>query len=255
MTDSTRFTDSDERSTDWLPELTAPNEPAVPSQSWTQAASQAKADAPFVVVQVGAMVVVRPEGRQGQPDASPLEARTILVVVDSEQERDRVLGLLTGRAEHGDLVEQGAGHTHHTRPVVAVDELSVDVEAHRVRVNGALITSVTALEFRLLHTLLERAECVQSRATLLHDVWRLKCRTTTRTVDVHIKRLRDKLGPAGRFIECVRGVGYRFTRHPVVSASAVSVSKAPVARTGSLRVSSSHGLRALPVPVYGAPAE
>jgi DNA-binding winged helix-turn-helix (wHTH) protein len=250
MTDSTRCSDSDDRSADWLPGLADSNEPAAPCQSWAQAAS--KAEAPLVIVQVGAMVVVRPASRAGQqPDASPLEARTILVVVDSEQERERVVSLLTGRAEHAHADDSA---TSHARPMVVVDELSVDVEAHRVRVNGALITAVTALEFRLLLTLLERAECVQSRATLLHDVWRMKCRTTTRTVDVHIKRLRDKLGSAGRFIECVRGVGYRFTRHPVLANGITG--KLPVPRAGALRVSSSHGLRAtVALPAYDAPAE
>jgi DNA-binding winged helix-turn-helix (wHTH) protein len=249
MTDSTRCSDSDDRSADWLTGLADSNEPAVPSQSWAQAAS--KAEAPLVVVQVGAMVVVRPESRAGQPDASPLEARTILVVVDSEQERDRVVSLLTGRAEHAHADDSATGHA---RPMLVVDELSVDVEAHRVRVNGALITAVTALEFRLLLTLLERAECVQSRGTLLHDVWRMKCRTTTRTVDVHIKRLRDKLGSAGRFIECVRGVGYRFTRHPVLATGVAG--KPPVSRPAALRVSSSHGLRATAaLSAYDAPAE
>jgi two-component system phosphate regulon response regulator PhoB len=72
-------------------------------------------------------------------------------------------------------------------------------------------TSLTALEFRLLVTLLERRGRVQSREVLLRDVWGIESSITTRTVDTHIKRLREKLGDAAALIETVRGVGYRFS--------------------------------------------
>ena len=68
---------------------------------------------------------------------------------------------------------------------------------------------LTALEFRLLWTLATRRDRVQSRETLLNDVWGLHLNVETRTVDTHVKRLREKLGPAGDLIETVRGVGYR----------------------------------------------
>jgi two-component system phosphate regulon response regulator PhoB len=55
---------------------------------------------------------------------------------------------------------------------------------------------------------------VQSRDTLLSDVWGIDADVTTRTVDTHVKRLREKLGPAGRYIETLRGVGYRFMACP-----------------------------------------
>jgi two-component system, OmpR family, phosphate regulon response regulator PhoB len=70
---------------------------------------------------------------------------------------------------------------------------------------------LTALEFKLLVTLLERRGRVQARGTLLRDVWGFHSEIESRTVDTHVKRLRDKLGTAGRFIETVRGVGYLFT--------------------------------------------
>ena len=68
---------------------------------------------------------------------------------------------------------------------------------------------LTALEFRLLKTFLERPGRVQTRETLLSDVWGIDADITTRTVDTHIKRLREKLGPAGDVIETIRGVGYK----------------------------------------------
>ncbi|HEY8073081.1 MAG TPA: winged helix-turn-helix domain-containing protein, partial [Labilithrix sp.] len=65
------------------------------------------------------------------------------------------------------------------------------------------------LEFKLLVTLLERKNRVQTRGTLLTDVWGFVAEIESRTVDTHVKRLREKLGDAGHVIETVRGVGYR----------------------------------------------
>lgn len=91
--------------------------------------------------------------------------------------------------------------------------LKIDPPAHRVWVDNSEIT-LTALEFRLLETLHSRRGRVQTRDTLLLDVWGIEVDVTTRTVDTHIKRLREKLGPAGVYIETIRGVGYRFRRVP-----------------------------------------
>jgi two-component system phosphate regulon response regulator PhoB len=93
-------------------------------------------------------------------------------------------------------------------PVVVFGRLRVDHEAHRVWVDEAEI-SLTALEFRLLHAFVARKGRVQTRDTLLSDVWGIDAEVTTRTVDTHVKRLRDKLGTAGEIIETVRGLGYR----------------------------------------------
>ncbi len=87
-------------------------------------------------------------------------------------------------------------------------EIGLDVERHEVRVAGKPVV-LTALEFRLLKTFLERPGRVQTRETLLSDVWGIDADITTRTVDTHIKRLREKLGPAGDVIETIRGVGYK----------------------------------------------
>jgi two-component system phosphate regulon response regulator PhoB len=94
--------------------------------------------------------------------------------------------------------------------IINVGELRVDCQAHRVAINSEEIT-LAAMEFNLLVTLIERRDRVQPRAALLSDVWGVDPHTTTRTVDTHVKRLRGKLGRAGRFIQTVRGVGYRFS--------------------------------------------
>lgn len=87
--------------------------------------------------------------------------------------------------------------------------ISMNLDAHKVKENGAEIL-LTALEFKLLKHLLKRKGRVQSRDQLLSDVWKLSTEVTTRTVDTHIKRLREKLGKSGDLIQTIRGVGYRF---------------------------------------------
>ena len=93
--------------------------------------------------------------------------------------------------------------------IMKLGQLTIDSEAHRVHVDGREIL-LTALEFRLLRTLVQRRDRVQTRETLLNDVWGLNLNVETRTIDTHIKRHREKLGKAGTLIETVRGVGYRF---------------------------------------------
>jgi two-component system phosphate regulon response regulator PhoB len=93
----------------------------------------------------------------------------------------------------------------------------LDVAAHRVLVEGAEI-KVTATEFDLLRALMEREGRVQTRAQLLETVWGTSANVATRTVDMHMQRVRRKLGGAGSCIETVRGTGYRLVR-PGVSPS------------------------------------
>ncbi len=92
--------------------------------------------------------------------------------------------------------------------VISLGNLSIDIPAHRVEVDGAEIL-LTALEFRLLLDLASRAGRVQSRESLLERVWGYSPDVETRTVDTHVKRLREKLGEGAKHIETVRGVGYR----------------------------------------------
>jgi two-component system phosphate regulon response regulator PhoB len=97
--------------------------------------------------------------------------------------------------------------------LIKFGRLEIDREAHRAWVDKVEI-SLTALEFRLLHQFMSRRGRVQSRDTLLGDVWGIAADVTTRTVDTHVKRLREKLGEAGGYIETLRGVGYRFKSDP-----------------------------------------
>jgi two-component system, OmpR family, phosphate regulon response regulator PhoB len=91
--------------------------------------------------------------------------------------------------------------------------LRLDTSAHRAWVDGEEI-QLTALEFKLLTTLMKRRGRVQTREVLLTDVWGFSADVTTRTVDTHVKRLRHKIGEAGAYIETLRGVGYRFRSQP-----------------------------------------
>ena len=88
-------------------------------------------------------------------------------------------------------------------------DLTIDVAAHSVSVNGSPV-ELTATEFKLLAVLASRRGRVQSRDQLLKDVWDYDNMIDTRTVDTHMRRLREKLGKASRFLDTVRGVGYRF---------------------------------------------
>jgi len=90
-----------------------------------------------------------------------------------------------------------------------IGQLRVDRAAHRAWVAEKEV-SLTALELRLLLMLYDRRGRVQSRELLLDEVWGAESDVTSRNVDTHVKRVREKLGPAGDYIETVRGVGYRF---------------------------------------------
>jgi len=92
-------------------------------------------------------------------------------------------------------------------------DLKIDVDSHEVHVDSMPIT-LTALEFRLLRELVDKRGRVQSRDQLLSEVWGYNSEVTTRTVDTHIKRLREKLGSMGKYVQTIRGVGYKFSRTP-----------------------------------------
>ena len=86
--------------------------------------------------------------------------------------------------------------------------ISIDPARHEVRVNGRQV-HLTSLEFKLLRALMQRRGRVQERDRLLNDVWGYESVIDTRTVDTHVRRLREKLGKGGDAIETVRGFGYR----------------------------------------------
>ncbi len=117
----------------------------------------------------------------------------------------RVRALLR-RTQRDDTAEDSGERTVFGR-------LVVDGDAHRAWVDDEEIR-LTALEFRLLVTFLTRRGRAQSRERLLSDVWGYEADVTTRTVDTHVKRLREKLGAAGQYVETIRGIGYRFRDRP-----------------------------------------
>lgn len=151
------------------------------------------------------------------------EARVIFVTAKGE-EIDRVLGFELGADDYvikpfspRELMLRVQAvlrrKTAPDSPVIQLGDLKIDKAAHRVTNNDQEI-QLTSLEFKLLVTLVERQNRVQTRSVLLSDVWEIDADITSRTVDTHVKRLREKLGDAGKYIETVRGVGYRVSETP-----------------------------------------
>ena len=149
----------------------------------------------------------------------------IIMVTARAEEVDRIVGLELGADDYVTkpysvrelmlrvhaVLRRGISDVPTT--TASFGPLRVDGDAHRVWVSDAPV-ELTALEFRLLGTLLARRGRVLRREVLLEDVWGVRGDSNTRTVDTHVKRLRSKLGPAGALIETVRGVGYRFASEP-----------------------------------------
>jgi len=156
--------------------------------------------------------------------ADPDHRRTsVLLVTAKGQEADRVAGLELGADDYVvkpfsvrelvlrvRAVQRRGANESTSEKVLTHGPVRLDPSRHEVTVAGQEIL-LTALEFRLLKTLLERPGRVQSREVLLSDVWGIQAEITTRTVDTHIKRLREKLGPQGDVIETIRGVGYKLS--------------------------------------------
>ena len=148
------------------------------------------------------------------------QAVPVVMLTARGEESDRVLGFELGADDYVVkpfsvrelLLRTQAILRRHAVPaedVLAVRELRLDRAAHRVWAEEREI-KLTALEFRLLQLLLEERGRVLTRSLLLEKVWNIDAEITTRTVDTHVKRLREKLGSSGDYIETVRGVGYRF---------------------------------------------
>lgn len=148
----------------------------------------------------------------------------VIVLTARRDEADRVKGLELGADDYvtkpfspRELVLRiGAVLRRAQSPPVAASGrmlrgggIVIDLNALSVEVNGAPV-ELTPTEYRLLVALLERRGRVQSRQQLLEIAWDIHARIETRTVDMHVQRLRAKLGPAGDWIETVRGFGYRF---------------------------------------------
>jgi two-component system phosphate regulon response regulator PhoB len=106
-----------------------------------------------------------------------------------------------------------------SRKILTIGGLTLDSDTHRVSYFGEPL-KLGPTEFKLLQYFLGHAERVHSRGQLLDKVWGDHVYIEERTVDVHVKRLREALGAAGTMVETVRGAGYRLTAKPVVESSA-----------------------------------
>ncbi len=146
----------------------------------------------------------------------------IIMLTAKAAEVDRVLGLELGADDYvtkpfsprelvlrvKNLLERRESAADQSA-VLAFGHLAISVPEHRVTWHGRPV-ELTAIEFKLLTVLAQREGRVQSREQLLRDVWEYNSLVDTRTVDTHMRRLRDKLGPAAEYLQTVRGVGYRF---------------------------------------------
>lgn len=147
----------------------------------------------------------------------------VLMLTARREEPDRIRGLSLGADDYltkpfspAELVLRVGAILRRTSSVVpasndtlVIGPLHVDKAAMAVRVDGQPV-ELTPTEFKLLLTLVERRGRVQARGLLLETVWEAAPDIQTRTVDMHVQRLRTKLGAAGDLIETVRGFGYRF---------------------------------------------
>ncbi len=159
---------------------------------------------------------------------SETEATPVVILTAKDDEVDKVVGFELGADDYvtkpfsvRELILRVKAILKRsdtkTKEVVEVErqfgDLKIDVDSHEVHVDSKLI-ELTALEFRLLKELVDKRGRVQSRDQLLSEVWGYNAEVTTRTVDTHIKRLREKLGSMGKYVQTIRGVGYKFSRTP-----------------------------------------
>jgi two-component system phosphate regulon response regulator PhoB len=154
-------------------------------------------------------------------DSSLREIPVIMMTAKAEED-DRVIGFEAGADDYvvkpfsvRELLLRIQAVLRRREPVKETSvparfgRLRIDIEGHRVWIDDLEVV-FTALEFRLLTTLIAKRGLVQTRDALLHDVWGVQPGLTTRTVDTHVRRLRKKLGEAAGYVETLRGVGYRF---------------------------------------------
>ena len=161
--------------------------------------------------------------------SDPATKNTLVILLTAKaDELDRVIGFELGADDYvtkpfsvrelilrvrAILKRRASDKSQPADPTYTFGALTLNLEAHQVFINN-LEVGFTALEFRLLKHLIDRKGRVQSRDQLLEEVWGYSAEVTTRTVDTHIKRLREKLGSAGEYIQTIRGVGYRFSKTP-----------------------------------------
>lgn len=146
---------------------------------------------------------------------------SIIMLTAKGEEVDRIIGFEVGADDYVTkpfsirelilrvkVIIKKQANGFETDNKISLGPLNLNLSAHEVSINGDEIL-LTALEFKLLKHLAQRRGRVQTRDQLLGDVWGYSSEITTRTVDTHIKRLREKLGSEIDFIQTIRGVGYR----------------------------------------------
>ena len=146
----------------------------------------------------------------------------VLMLTARKEEQDRIQGLSLGADDYltkpfapqelvlrvGAILRRVGAAPRSSGDMLQIGPIEIDRAEHRVRVDGNDV-ELTPTEYKLLMTLAERRGRVQGRAQLLESVWDAAPDIQTRTVDMHVQRLRSKLGEAGDVIETVRGFGYR----------------------------------------------
>ncbi len=157
----------------------------------------------------------------------------VIFLTAKVEENDRVQGLETGADDYickpfstkelvlrvQNLLRRTSEKPHDAPPKLIAGGIELDVERHEVKINGTVV-ELTATEFKLLHLLMERRGRVQTREHLLINVWNYETEIETRTVDTHVRRLREKLGDEAEWIETIRGVGYRMAERRAQESSA-----------------------------------
>ncbi len=188
-----------------------------------EAVKKARAAAPDLILldlmlpEIDGLEVCKILRRDANTAATP-----IIMLTAKAAEIDRILGLELGADDYvtkpfsprelnlriKNLLRRNQAEEV-TGDLLHIGELFVDVPRHLATVGGKRV-DLTATEFKLLTVLAQRRGRVQSREKLLADVWQYDNLIDTRTVDTHMRRLREKLGKASRYLDTVRGVGYRF---------------------------------------------
>ena len=151
-----------------------------------------------------------------------LKTIPIVFLTARSETEDRIKGLETGADDYiskpfemrevllrvRSIFSRMANKQEEEGGMLKIGDVELDSDQHKLAVNGANV-ELTATEFKLLKLLMMRNGRVQSRENLLVNVWNYESNVETRTVDTHIRRLREKLGAAGKQIETIRGIGYR----------------------------------------------
>jgi two-component system alkaline phosphatase synthesis response regulator PhoP len=147
----------------------------------------------------------------------------VIMLTAKGSETDKVVGLELGADDYmikpfslkeliariKTILRRYEKQTEKPTAIVKFQDLEIDTDKHEVKASGKAV-ALTAKEFQLLYYLAENKERVFSRERLLDTVWGIEVAIETRTIDVHMRRLREKLGKAGHHLVTLRGVGYKF---------------------------------------------